>query len=260
MRTFSVEKAILWIIYFSWKQWFEVKCLPYRWICFLQTCIFLYQKINWWTHVDYCDIVYISCLDSHSDGTHSQQRILLVSIALAAQRLWVQFPGNTHADKTFITWMYCKSLWIKASAKCININVIYILDDPRASMLNKLHFLGGELFLYGGRFTPATALICDVYSLTLFSSQDVWACEWPGVVSVQWCSSADWEECVKRAILSGSEHNSHLSGLCGSSLSKSHGNHRHKVYVIITTYCNAMFIMPSLNLAINTALNYQTKV
>ncbi len=32
---------------------------------------------------------------------------------LAAQRLWVQFPGNTY-----------KSLWIKASAKCINVNVI----------------------------------------------------------------------------------------------------------------------------------------
>ncbi len=27
-----------------------------------------------WNHVDYCD-VFISCLDSHSDGTHSLQRI-----------------------------------------------------------------------------------------------------------------------------------------------------------------------------------------
>ncbi len=27
-----------------------------------------------WTGVDYCD-VFISCLDSHSDGTHSLQRI-----------------------------------------------------------------------------------------------------------------------------------------------------------------------------------------
>ncbi len=35
----------------------------------------------------------------------------------------VQFPGSTHTDNTCITWMHCKSLWIKASAKCINVNV-----------------------------------------------------------------------------------------------------------------------------------------
>ncbi len=35
----------------------------------------------------------------------------------------VRFPGNTHADEKCITLMHCKSLWIKASAKCININV-----------------------------------------------------------------------------------------------------------------------------------------
>ncbi len=194
--------------------------------------------------MDYCDIVYISCLDSHSDGTHSQQRILLVSIAL-----WVQFPGKTHADKTFITWMYCKSLWIKASAKCIHVNVIYILDDPRASMLSKFYFWGGTITLWRQIYSSNCTDLWCLFSHS-FSSQDVWACEWPGVVSVQWCTSADWEECVKHAILSGSEHNSHLSGLCGSSLSKSHGNHRHKVYVIITTYCNAMFIMPSLSVVI----------
>ncbi len=28
-----------------------------------------------------------------------------------------------HSDKTCIAWMHCKSLWIKASAKCINVNV-----------------------------------------------------------------------------------------------------------------------------------------
>ncbi len=38
--------------------------------------------------------------------------------------LWVQFPGNTHTDKKkCITRMHCKSLWIKVSAKCINVNV-----------------------------------------------------------------------------------------------------------------------------------------
>ncbi len=41
--------------------------------------LFTSQDINWWTGVcgllvDYCD-VFISCLDSHYDGTHSLQRI-----------------------------------------------------------------------------------------------------------------------------------------------------------------------------------------
>ncbi len=35
---------------------------------------FVWQGINWWSGVDYCD-VFISCLDTHSDGTHSLQRI-----------------------------------------------------------------------------------------------------------------------------------------------------------------------------------------
>ncbi len=30
---------------------------------------------------------------------------------------------GTHMTKKCITWMSCKSLWIKASAKCINVNV-----------------------------------------------------------------------------------------------------------------------------------------
>ncbi len=42
------------------------------------TQLFTLQDVNWWTGilstVDYCD-VFISCLDSHSDGTHSLQRI-----------------------------------------------------------------------------------------------------------------------------------------------------------------------------------------
>ncbi len=45
------------------------------------------------------------------------------ALCLQHKRLWVQFPGNWHTDKKCIAWMYCKSLWIKASAKCINVNV-----------------------------------------------------------------------------------------------------------------------------------------
>ncbi len=46
----------------------------------LQTCSFLFHQmlidgLEWCgLLVDYCD-VFISCLDSHSDGTHSLQRI-----------------------------------------------------------------------------------------------------------------------------------------------------------------------------------------
>ncbi len=36
-------------------------------------CFTLLQLMDW-SGVDCCD-VFISCLDSHSDGTHSQQRI-----------------------------------------------------------------------------------------------------------------------------------------------------------------------------------------
>ncbi len=44
-------------------------------------------------------------------------------MALATPRSWVRFPGKARADKNVktVTWMQCKSLWIKASAKCINV-------------------------------------------------------------------------------------------------------------------------------------------
>ncbi len=36
------------------------------------TQLFTLQDLMDWSHVDYCD-VFISCLNSHSDGTHSLQ-------------------------------------------------------------------------------------------------------------------------------------------------------------------------------------------
>ncbi len=63
--TFSLENAILWIdLYFIRDQRFKVQnalCMMYLFIANMQL-------------VDYCD-VFISCLDSHSDGTHSLQSI-----------------------------------------------------------------------------------------------------------------------------------------------------------------------------------------
>ncbi len=56
-------------------------------ISFLQTSSFsLHKMLNDWSHVDYCD-VFISCLDSHSDGTHSLQRKPLLSEACHAKFL-----------------------------------------------------------------------------------------------------------------------------------------------------------------------------
>ncbi len=65
-------------------------------ICFLQTCIFSLHKmlidgLEWcgllWIIVDYCD-VFISCLDSHSDGTHSLQRIQVMECYIFPNLLW----------------------------------------------------------------------------------------------------------------------------------------------------------------------------
>ncbi len=88
---------------------------------------------------------------------------------LAAQRLWVQFPGNTHTDNKCITWMHCKSLWIKASAKCINVNVNVNLTYIKRSFgpllklyinrsyitLSKLHIL--QMFICTQLFSKHTS-------------------------------------------------------------------------------------------------------
>ncbi len=75
---FSLEKAILWIMnsYLSRKQWFEDNNV-------LMMDLYITKTDNFWLHkldlmdcscVDYCD-VFISCLNTHSDGTHSLQWI-----------------------------------------------------------------------------------------------------------------------------------------------------------------------------------------
>ncbi len=72
--TFSLEEVLLWIMesYFDQKQWFEVKNILMMDLFLTNTELFTSQVIKWC--VDYCG-VFISCLDSHSDGTHSLQRI-----------------------------------------------------------------------------------------------------------------------------------------------------------------------------------------
>ncbi len=51
---------------------------------------------------------------------------IITIIIIIVPYIYIQYNyWNTHSDKTCIAWMHCKSLWIKASAKCINVNVNY---------------------------------------------------------------------------------------------------------------------------------------
>ncbi len=78
---FSTRGSVIMIVdwYLARRNRLKLK-LSSWWICFLQTCSFslhkmLIDELEWCgLLVDYCD-VFISCLDSHSDGTHSLQRI-----------------------------------------------------------------------------------------------------------------------------------------------------------------------------------------
>ncbi len=45
------------------------------------------------------------------------------SIALAAQRLWVQFPGNSCTDNKYRTWMHCKSVTLKTAVMMLKIQL-----------------------------------------------------------------------------------------------------------------------------------------
>ncbi len=75
--------------------------------------IFTSQDINWWAEVvcvmNYCG-VFISCLDSHSDGTHSPQR----------NHLWA----------SDVMLQFSKSIPMKKK-------LIYILEGPRASTFSE---------------------------------------------------------------------------------------------------------------------------
>ncbi len=54
-----------------------------------------------------------------------------LNICLWVHHLRYIVPGNTHTDKKKrIAWMHCKPLWIKASAKCVNVHL-------RGSVWNK---------------------------------------------------------------------------------------------------------------------------
>ncbi len=109
-------------ITFSWKQQFEVRnalmldlfLIKQPFIAGQELCGFL---------VDYCD-VFISCLDSHSDGTHSLQR--------------------------FCCWLRDVMLHFSKSVQMKN-KLIYILDGLRASPFSA-HFILCENYSFNGLF------------------------------------------------------------------------------------------------------------
>ncbi len=79
-------------------------------------------------------------------------------MALATPRSWVRFPGKARADKNVetVTRMHCKLLWIKASAKCINVNVTRFYRYCRfrvevkvscIHLVNVMHLYRSQFFL-----------------------------------------------------------------------------------------------------------------
>ncbi len=114
IQTFSQEKAILCIYRTSFSAGSNgLKLKMPWWICFLQTRSFSLHKIlidglEWCgLLVDYCD-VFISCLDSHSDGTHSLQRIHWW--ASDAMLHFSKSDEETNSSSSWMAWGWVKFL------------------------------------------------------------------------------------------------------------------------------------------------------
>ncbi len=98
-------------------------CLMFQmswWIYFLQTCSFSLQKtlingLEWCgSLVDYCD-VFINCLDSHSDGTHSLQMRIH----------WWESDGMQHfTPKSWLEAEYSISLKIQRRIRSYSMQFI----------------------------------------------------------------------------------------------------------------------------------------
>ncbi len=100
-------------------KWAVSVCVYIYIYMYMYICICIYIYVYIYVYIYICVYIYIYIY------VYIYIYIYIYSIALHWQRkrLWVRFPGNTHTDKKYIAWMHCKSLWIKASAKCINVSV-----------------------------------------------------------------------------------------------------------------------------------------
>ncbi len=101
-RTFS---------YFSWKQQFKVNALIMYF--FIQTQLFALQDFTWWTGVVWNIVMFlISCLDSHSDGTHSlhswvsHKKLHFSKFVVMKKQihLHLEWPGGGNTFSTTFWW------------------------------------------------------------------------------------------------------------------------------------------------------------
>ncbi len=107
--TFLLEKAILWIedSYFTWKQWFEVKNNLMIHIFIINMQLFMSQDVNWWARLRV--IFFISCLDSHSDGTHS----LMIKFDKFTNGKFLQICSDDKTNSSIFTcWLHIQAIFI----------------------------------------------------------------------------------------------------------------------------------------------------
>ncbi len=85
-------------------------------------CIYIYIYIHTHTHtlgVPSTKDLHIWFKIYNSGPIYTVPVAQWLSIALAVQKVVDSIPK----EQKCIAWMYCKSLWIKASAKCINVYI-----------------------------------------------------------------------------------------------------------------------------------------
>ncbi len=105
---FSIEDSN-----FSWKQQFEVKNNLMIDLFITNMQLFTSQDVNWWTGM-WITCGFISCLDSHSDGTHSLQKIhwwakFSKTVLMKKQtHLHFGWPEGVHI---------CSNIWVSYSFK-----------------------------------------------------------------------------------------------------------------------------------------------
>ncbi len=98
--------------------------MSYWWICFLQTCSFSFLKtltdgVEWCgLLVDYCD-VFISCLDSHSNGTHSLQCDAMLHFSKSDEET------NSSTSRVAWGWAHSQQIFIFGWTIPIIVNTQY---------------------------------------------------------------------------------------------------------------------------------------
>ncbi len=90
---------------------YEVKDVLMMDLFLTNTQLWSSPDVNWWSGVDYCDVI-ISCLDSHSDGTHSLQ-----SVRCWASDAMLYFSKSDEETNSSTSWM----IWGRGHVQLISI-------------------------------------------------------------------------------------------------------------------------------------------